>query len=167
MNTTPSPEVTTATSKDELLRHTATIVASFVGHNTVSPDAVPGLLNTVYDALSALGTPKVEAPKVLEPAVPIKKSVFPDYIICLEDGKKLKMLKRHLQACYGMTIEDYRARWNLPANYPMVAPNYAEHRSKLARDIGLGKKIKNEAAAEEPKAAAPKAPSSRGRSKKS
>ncbi|GBQ58046.1 Ros/MucR family transcriptional regulator [Komagataeibacter swingsii DSM 16373] len=101
---------------------------------------LPDLIRNVYHALSAAGRP-VNEPEKPQPAVPIKRSVFPDYIICLEDGKKLKMLKRHLHSAYGMTPEQYRERWGLPAEYPMVAPNYAERRSSLAREIGLGRKI--------------------------
>jgi predicted transcriptional regulator len=104
----------------------------------VSPEALPGVIEAVYSTLNNLGTeaPPVEKPK---PAVPVNKSVFPDHIVCLEDGKKLKMLRRHLRAAYGMTPEHYRERWGLPSSYPMVAPKYAAHRSALAKSTGLGR----------------------------
>ena len=107
----------------------------------VATEALPTLIQDVHRALSTLGrdTPAVEKP---QPAVPVRKSVFPDYIICLEDGKKLKMLKRHLKTAYGMTPEQYRERWGLGPEYPMVAPNYASHRSDLAKKIGLGTKAR-------------------------
>ncbi|PYD68534.1 MucR family transcriptional regulator [Komagataeibacter swingsii] len=122
------------------LELTTQIVSAHVSNNSVAADVLPDLIRNVYHALSAAGRP-VNEPEKPQPAVPIKRSVFPDYIICLEDGKKLKMLKRHLHSAYGMTPEQYRERWGLPAEYPMVAPNYAERRSSLAREIGLGRKI--------------------------
>ena len=97
-------------------------------------------IESVYETLSRLGTPAPEPEIELKPAVPIKKSITDDHIICLEDGKKLKMLKRHLKTAYDMTPEDYRAKWNLPPDYPMVAPNYAAKRQELAKKIGLGRK---------------------------
>jgi predicted transcriptional regulator len=107
-----------------------------VGHNTVAATEISNLMTAVYQGLSRLGHNSLsERP---EPAVSPKKSVFPDYIVCLEDGKKLKMLKRHLKTSYKMTPEQYRERWNLGADYPMVAPNYAKQRSRLAKQIGLG-----------------------------
>lgn len=123
----------------ELLEFTTEIVAAHAGNNTVAPEDLPRLIQDVYKTLSGLGgaQPTQERPK---PAVAVKKSVFPDYIVCLEDGKKLKMLKRHLKTAYNMSPEDYRERWGLPADYPMVAPNYAKHRSNLAKKIGLGTK---------------------------
>ena len=126
-------------SNPDLLDLVASIVSAHVAHNAVTPEALAGVIRSVYAALSGLGTepPAVEQP---EPAVPIKKSVFPDYIVCLEDGKKLQMLKRHLSASCGMTPEEYRARWSLPHDYPMVAPKYAARRSALAKEIGLGRK---------------------------
>jgi predicted transcriptional regulator len=123
---------------DRLTALTAQIVSSYLGHNTVSSAELPHLMNTVYLSLVKLGqslVPEVVRP---EPAVAPKKSIFPDYIVCLEDGKKLKMLKRHLKTSYNMTPEQYRERWALPAAYPMVAPNYAKQRSRLAKQIGLG-----------------------------
>ncbi|MBE7728578.1 MucR family transcriptional regulator [Komagataeibacter sp. FXV3] len=125
----------------ELVSMTTEIVAAHTNHNTVGIEQIPTLIETVYTALKGLGAEKVVEPAPLQPAVPIKKSVFPDYVICLEDGKKLKMLKRHLQTAYGMTPEQYREKWGLPANYPMTAPNYAAHRSSLAQKIGLGRKV--------------------------
>ena len=122
------------------LELTTQIVSAHVSNNSVAADVLPDLIRQVYQALSSASRP-AEEPEKLQPAVPIKRSVFPDYIICLEDGKKLKMLKRHLQSAYGMTPEQYRERWGLPSDYPMVAPNYAERRSTLAREIGLGRKI--------------------------
>lgn len=127
------------TSRTQVLGLMAQIVSAHVAHNAVRADALPALIQSVYTALTSVGTEPAPAEKQ-QPAVPIKRSVFPDYIICLEDGKKLKMLKRHLQTSYGMTPEQYRERWGLPADYPMVAPNYAERRSDLAKKIGLGRK---------------------------
>jgi predicted transcriptional regulator len=124
-------------SKD-LLSLTSEIVAAHVSNNSVTLGDLPQLIEQVYKTLANVGAepaPKVERP---QPVVPVKKSVTPEYIICLEDGKKLKMLKRHLKTAYNMTPEEYRDRWGLPADYPMVAPNYAKQRSKLAKQIGLG-----------------------------
>ncbi|EFG85958.1 transcriptional regulator [Novacetimonas hansenii] len=118
---------------------TTDIVASFLSSNSLPTEQIPELIHQVYNALTSVED-KQEVSSVLTPAVPIKKSVFPDYIICLEDGKKLKMLKRHLMTAFGMTPADYRTKWGLPSNYPMVAPAYGEQRSKLAKEIGLGKK---------------------------
>lgn len=117
----------------------ADIVSAYVGHNSMAPSDVPGLINKVYDALR-LASGETPAPEVVrgEPAVPIKKSLTPDYLICLEDGKKFKSLKRHLRAHYDLSPEEYREKWNLPSDYPMVAPNYAQARSRLAKKMGLG-----------------------------
>lgn len=123
-----------------LLELTADIVASHLSHNQVSSEALPGLIQSVYRSLSTVGEPTVEQDITPTPAVPVKKSVFPDFIVCLEDGKKLKMLKRHLKTSYEMTPDDYRTKWGLPRDYPMVAPNYAATRSSLAKQIGLGGK---------------------------
>ncbi len=125
---------------ETLITLTSDIVAAHVSNNSVAVDELSVLINNVYGALAGLGAPApaVEAPP--EPAVSIRASVKPDHIVCLEDGKKLKMLKRHLMTHYNMTPEQYRARWNLPADYPMVAPNYAEKRRELAKKIGLGRK---------------------------
>lgn len=126
------------TDKD-MLALTVDIVAAHVGNNSVPVGELPQLIHDVHRALSTIGQ-QVPQPERPMPAVPVKKSVTPEYIICLEDGKKLKMLKRHLKTAYNMTPEEYRERWNLPVDYPMVAPNYAEHRSSLAKQIGLGTK---------------------------
>ncbi|TVR84107.1 MAG: MucR family transcriptional regulator [Rhodospirillales bacterium] len=121
----------------EILELTTEIVAAHVGNNPVPVGDLPRLIQDVYRTLCSLGTEPGAAEQPI-PAVPIRRSVHPDYIICLEDGKKLKMLKRHLKSAYNMTPEAYRERWGLPADYPMVAPNYARHRSHLAKQIGLG-----------------------------
>ena len=125
--------------RNSVLGLTAQIVSAHVSNNAVASDALPSLIQEVYKTLSGIGTEVVEAERP-QPAVPIKRSVFADHIVCLEDGKKLKMLKRHLKTAYNMTPEQYRERWGLPAEYPMVAPNYAERRSALAKEIGLGTK---------------------------
>jgi predicted transcriptional regulator len=125
--------------QDQLLGLTAQIVSAHVSHNSVQVDALPALIQMVYKTLANTGAEIVE-PEKPQPAVPVKRSVFPDYIVCLEDGKKLKMLKRHLTTSYNMTPDQYRQRWGLSADYPMVAPNYAEQRSSLAKKIGLGRK---------------------------
>ncbi|RMF16423.1 MAG: MucR family transcriptional regulator [Alphaproteobacteria bacterium] len=125
-------------SKSDLLALTADIVASHVSHNSVPVGDVTKLIEKVYQTLQEISGGQSPAEERPTPAVPIKKSVTPDYIVCLEDGKKLKMLKRHLMTHYGMTPEEYRRRWNLPPDYPMVAPNYAEQRRRLAKQIGLG-----------------------------
>lgn len=126
--------------RETLMTLTADIVAAHVSNNSVAVSDVPALIQNVHAALSNLGQAP-EAPEVkLEPKVSVRASIKPDYIVCLEDGKKLKMLKRHLMTHYQMTPEQYRAKWNLPADYPMVAPNYAEQRRSLAKKIGLGTK---------------------------
>ncbi len=122
----------------EVLELTTRIVAAHVSHNPIAVTDVPGLIATVHQALATLG-PEEPAPRP-EPAVSIKQSVKPEYLVCLDDGKKFKMLKRHLTTVYNMTPHDYRKRWGLPPDYPMVAPNYAATRSKLAKKIGLGRK---------------------------
>ena len=125
----------------ELLGLTAEIVAAHVSNNPVALADLPNLIQEVYRSLASVGLPIVKPqPDRPQPAVPIKKSITPEYLICLEDGKKLKMLKRHLQTSYGMSPEQYRERWGLGSDYPMVAPNYAQHRSSLAKKIGLGTK---------------------------
>ena len=125
---------------ETLITLTSDIVAAHVANNSVSVDDLASLINNVYSALSGLGqaVPVIEV--LPEPAVSIRASVKPDHIVCLEDGKKLKMLKRHLMTHYNLTPDQYRARWSLPADYPMVAPNYAEKRRELAMKIGLGRK---------------------------
>ena len=123
----------------ELLALTTDIVSSHVSNNGVPVSELPQLIRQVYATLAALGKESEPVADRPEPAVPIRKSVTPDFIICLEDGKKLKMLKRHLRTNYDMTPEEYRAKWGLPPDYPMVAPNYAAQRSAFAKKIGLGK----------------------------
>lgn len=125
---------------ETLVTLTAEIVAAHVSNNSVAVSDLPLLIQNVHGALSGVGTSASEPEVKQEPAVSIRSSVKPDYIVCLEDGKKLKMLKRHLMTHYEMTPEQYRAKWNLPADYPMVAPNYAEQRRNLAKKIGLGTK---------------------------
>jgi len=126
--------------KETLITLTSDIVAAHVSNNDVTVDDVPALITNVFGALAALGEEAAPAEERPEPAVSIRASVKPDYIVCLEDGKKLKMLKRYLRTNFDMTPEEYRARWNLPSDYPMVAPNYAEKRRDLAKKIGLGRK---------------------------
>ena len=140
----------TEPNTETLLGLTADIVASHVANNNVATNDLPSLISNVYSALSGLNSAAPSKQPEQEPAVSIRSSIKPDYLVCLEDGKKLKMLKRHLMTHYQMTPSDYRAKWKLPADYPMVAPNYAAQRRKLAHDIGLGRK-----AAPAPKAAAP------------
>lgn len=126
-------------NKNDLLSLTSDIVAAHVSNNTVAVGDLPALIQQVFRTLSNVGegAVRLEAQKQ-QPAVPVRRSITPDYLICLEDGKKLKMLKRHLKTAYGMSPEEYREKWGLPADYPMVAPNYARQRSKLAKEIGLG-----------------------------
>ncbi|MEL6977812.1 MAG: MucR family transcriptional regulator [Pseudomonadota bacterium] len=124
----------------DLLQLTSEIVSSHVSNNPVAQNDLPNLIKTVFGTLQELSVDEPEEPEEeLKPKVPIKRSVTDEHIICLEDGKKLKMLKRHLKSAYGMTPEEYRARWGLPADYPMVAPNYAKKRQELAKKIGLGR----------------------------
>ncbi len=126
-------------NKTDTLDMTADIVSAFVGNNSVPASELPSLIQSVYQALNNISSgeeTKVEAPK--EPAVSVKKSISADYIVCLEDGRKFKSLKRHLRTKYGMSPEEYRAKWNLPKDYPMVAPAYAKARSDLAKQMGLG-----------------------------
>ncbi|AGH97713.1 MucR family transcriptional regulator [Micavibrio aeruginosavorus] len=129
------------TNKDQhqdLLALTTEIVAAHLSNNQVGTDEIPMLIQKVYKTLSNVNGDAPVMSERPQPAVPIKRSVTPEYIVCLEDGKKLKMLKRHLKTAYNMSPEEYRERWGLPADYPMVAPSYARQRSKLAKDIGLG-----------------------------
>ena len=151
----------------------AEIVSAFVSNNSLPAAELPALIGSVHQALNTLATGSTQQPaeEPKAPAVPIKKSVQPDYIVCLDDGKRFKSLKRHLRTTYDMTPEQYRAKWGLPADYPMVAPNYAATRSELAKTIGLGQKRRSEPVADarpEPVQAEPeqaKAPA-RGRRKK-
>ncbi|WP_442580731.1 MucR family transcriptional regulator [Mesorhizobium sp. ASY16-5R] len=127
---------------DSLLQLTADIVSAYVSNNPTPPASLPGLIADINSAIRNLGGPApVPEPVQLVPAVSIKKSITPDYLISLEDGRKLKSLKRHLLAQYGLTPEAYRKKWNLPAEYPMVAPNYAARRSELAKTSGLGRNV--------------------------
>jgi predicted transcriptional regulator len=126
-------------STDEVLGLTAQIVSAHVRHNAVSPDALPGLIQEVYRTLTNVGKQPTQAEKPT-PAVPVKQSVRQDRIICLEDGKSFSMLKRHLMTDHKLTPQQYREKWELPRDYPMVAPNYAQTRSTLAKKIGLGRK---------------------------
>jgi predicted transcriptional regulator len=125
---------------ETLITLTSDIVAAHVSNNSVSADEVANLISSVYSALSGLGAPVAAEEPAPEPAVSIRASIKPDYLVCLEDGKKLKMLRRYLRTNYNMSPEEYRERWGLPADYPMVAPNYAETRRELAKKIGLGRK---------------------------
>lgn len=129
-----------------LLSLTTEIVAAHVSNNSVALSDLPVLIEQVYKSLSNVGSEPVAVEERPQPAVPVKKSVTPDYIVCLEDGKKLKMLKRHLKTAYNMSPEEYRERWGLPSDYPMVAPNYARQRSSLAKQIGLGTRARRGAA---------------------
>ena len=136
MSEISAPNIDSAT----LLDLTARIVSAYAGNATLSPTELTDVIGSVSRALAQLSATTVEPePKELSPAVPVKKSVTADFIVCLEDGKKLKMLKRHLMSTYGMTPVEYRTKWGLPRDYPMVAPNYAATRSQLAKKIGLGK----------------------------
>lgn len=125
-------------SREVMLELTSDVVASYVSNNEVAPEEISALIDQVYKALQNAGEETMSMADRPQPAVPIKRSITPDYLICLEDGKQLKMLKRHLKTAYDMTPDQYRERWGLPADYPMVAPSYAEKRSRLAKDIGLG-----------------------------
>jgi len=132
-----------AATRSELLSLTTEIVTAHLSNNAASSSEVPGLIQSIFDTLAALARDEKPAPVALTPAVPIRHSVTDDYIVCLEDGKKLKLLKRHLMAAYGMTPEQYRAKWGLPRDYPMVAPSYARTRQELAMKLGLGRKPKS------------------------
>jgi predicted transcriptional regulator len=133
-------ETDAKSSQGEILRMTAEVVASYLSNNMLPAAQIPDVINTVYGALNGISAGGAESKaEPQKPAVPIKKSITPEYVICLEDGRKLKMLKRHLRTTYGMTPDEYRAKWGLPADYPMVAPNYAAQRSAFAKKIGLGR----------------------------
>ena len=126
--------------QQELLSLTTEVVAAFVGNNTIGVGDIPDLISGIYQALSTAGQAEEKPSAAPVPAVPIKKSVTPDFLVCLEDGRKLTMLKRHLATRYNLTPDEYRRRWGLPKDYPMVAPGYAAQRSTLAKEIGLGRK---------------------------
>lgn len=142
----------------DLLSLTTEIVAAHVGHNAIAPADVPALIQAVHEALATAGGPAPEVEPAPRPAVPIRRSIQPDHLVCLEDGRKMKMLKRHLMTAYGMTPDEYRQKWGLPADYPMVAPHYAQQRSALAKEIGLGRGGRGAAAV-----AGDKAPAKRAR----
>ncbi|MCB2102602.1 MAG: MucR family transcriptional regulator [Rhodobacterales bacterium] len=128
-------------TRDDILRMAVDVVAAYVAQNSVPAAELPDVIQTVYGTLDNLNGAPAEAPaEPQKPAVPVRRSVADDHIVCLEDGKKLKMLKRHLRTTYDMTPEEYRAKWNLPPDYPMVAPAYAKQRSEFAKKIGLGRK---------------------------
>lgn len=124
---------------DAILRQVTEIVTAYLSKNVLPPEDIPGLIRSVHATLGGIAGVETPVQETREPAVPVKKSVKADYIICLEDGKKLKMLKRYLRARYGMSPDQYRAKWGLPADYPMTAPNYAAKRSEFAKKFGLGK----------------------------
>ena len=131
--------MTDNTSSGNYIELTASIVSAYVSNNAVASSDIPGLINQVHTALLRVSTGTSDAqPEPLKPAVSIKKSITPDYLVCLEDGKKFKSLKRHLRTQYNMTPEQYRDKWSLAPDYPMVAPNYAQARSQLAKQMGLG-----------------------------
>jgi predicted transcriptional regulator len=123
----------------DMLRMTTEVVSAYVGNNSLPAAQIPDVIKTVYSSIASLNQ-EAEAKEAPKPAVAIRNSIKPDYIVCLEDGKKLKMLKRHLRTTYDMTPDEYRAKWGLPADYPMVAPNYAKQRSEFAKKIGLGRR---------------------------
>jgi len=151
-------------SELDLTSLTAEIVSAYVANNALSGDKIPDLISSIYGALSRASVQGVDAPKVeLKPAVAIKKSVTPEYIVCLEDGKKFKSLKRHLKTHYDLSPEDYREKWGLPRDYPMVAPAYAAARSDLAKNMGLGRRGAAGAAAEAEAPAAVKPAKARGK----
>jgi predicted transcriptional regulator len=128
-------------SHADLLQMTAQVVSAYVGNNNIADVQLPEIIRSVYGSLTLLeGAGAGEVVPEQKPAVPVKRSITPDYIVCLEDGKKLKMLKRHLRTTYNLTPDEYRAKWGLAADYPMVAPNYAKQRSAFAKKIGLGKR---------------------------
>jgi predicted transcriptional regulator len=136
MTETAAPKMT----EEELLRMTADVVAAYVSNNTLPTTQLAEVINAVYGSLKSLeGQVAHPLPEPQKPAVAIRKSVTPEFLICLEDGKKLKMLKRHLRSTYNLTPDEYRAKWGLAPDYPMVAPNYAERRSEFAKKIGLGR----------------------------
>lgn len=134
-----SDDNTPQIDQEEVLRMTTDIVASFVSNNSVAADSMPEMIRSVHATLRELSGAEAKPEAKSKPAVPISKSVTDDYIICLEDGKKLKMLKRYLRSQYDMSPEDYRRKWGLPSDYPMVAPAYSRRRSDFAKEIGLGR----------------------------
>ncbi|MDE0050086.1 MAG: MucR family transcriptional regulator [Rhodospirillales bacterium] len=143
-----SDETENPGSNDALLRMTADVVTAYVGNNTVAPTELADVIRTVHASLRQAQASETAVSAAPKPAVPVKKSITPDYLICLEDGRELKMLKRHLRTTYNMTPDEYRAKWGLDPDYPMVAPNYARRRSEFAKQIGLGQKRRRAGAAE-------------------
>ena len=139
-----APKDQSEISQQDLLRLSTDVVASYVSNNTVSASSIPDLIRAVHDSLASIGKAEpVTAPAEKQrPAVPVSKSIQEDYIVCLEDGKRLKMLKRYLRSKYDMSPDDYRRKWGLPSDYPMVAPAYANHRSEFAKQIGLGRGVR-------------------------
>lgn len=134
-----NPRAVGETTSQNYIELTADIVSAYVSNNSVSAGDIPGLINQVHSALMRVSAGQVDAPaEPLKPAISVKKSITPEHIVCLEDGKKFKSLKRHLRTQYSMTPEQYREKWGLPPDYPMVAPNYAAARSELAKQMGLG-----------------------------
>ena len=128
-------------SHQDLLRMVTEIASAYVAQNTVTASQIPNIITTVFDTLSGISEGTADgSTNVGKPAVSIRRSVTPDFIVCLEDGRKMKMLKRHLRTAYNLSPDEYRSRWGLPADYPMVAPNYAKRRSEFAKKIGLGRK---------------------------
>jgi predicted transcriptional regulator len=126
--------------RGEILRMTAEVVAAYVGNNSLSATQLPEVINTVYGTFNRVnGATSASNGQPQKAAIPVRRSITPDYIVCLEDGKKLKMLKRHLRTVYGLSPDEYRAKWRLPTDYPMVAPNYSKQRSAFAKKIGLGR----------------------------
>jgi predicted transcriptional regulator len=143
VNKTGQTKMTASDEQSELIALTADIVSAYVSNNTIPAGDLPGLVRDVYGAMTRLDSaPAPIAQEPSKPAVSPKKSITAEYLICLEDGKKFKSLKRHLRTMYNLSPEQYREKWNLPADYPMVAPNYAEARSRLAKEMGLGQKRK-------------------------
>lgn len=131
---------TAKTAEEQLLRMTTEVVAAYVSNNTLATGQLGDVIHAVYNSLRSLDGHVVEpAPEVLKPAVPVRKSITAEYLVCLEDGKKLKMLKRHLRSTYNLSPDEYRTKWGLPPDYPMVAPKYAQQRSDFAKKIGLGR----------------------------
>ena len=144
-----SDETENPGSNDALLRMTADVVTAYVGNNTVAPTDLADVIRTVHASLRQAQASESAVSAAPKPAVPVKKSITPDYLICLEDGRELKMLKRHLRTTYNMTPDEYRAKWGLEPDYPMVAPNYARRRSEFAKQIGLGQKRRRAGAADD------------------
>ena len=147
-DTEMSDETENPGSNDALLRMTADVVTAYVGNNTVAPTDLADVIRTVHASLRQAQASEIAVSAAPKPAVPVKKSITPDYLVCLEDGRELKMLKRHLRTTYNMTPDEYRTKWGLDADYPMVAPNYARRRSEFAKQIGLGQKRRRAGAAE-------------------